>query len=223
MIPTHTANPVRVQATRILEVSLVDYGRGRLLLLEDGRNFVADETMIARYSPVVGDYLVAQEDGYVYLNPKAVFERKYAPVSAESNQGTKQEIQAMVDRFLGWRLPADFGPDCYISFDRDKAEKGGWPVGTNLLTADQARQMFEHCTARPVAADGLAPPHQQRVVEERQELFAKLERLTDFLKTDRCLSLPLEERARLIRQQRAMREYAEVLGERIAGFFGTPA
>lgn len=34
----------------------------------------------ARYMPVPGDYLVQQADGYMYLNPKAVFERKYRPV-----------------------------------------------------------------------------------------------------------------------------------------------
>lgn len=33
--------------------------------------------MMARYTPVVGDYWVVQEDGYIYLNPRDVFERKY--------------------------------------------------------------------------------------------------------------------------------------------------
>lgn len=57
-------------------------------------------------------------------------------------------IKKLVDRFLGWPLPKDFGPDCYISFDRDSAEKNlSRPVGTNLFTADQARQMFEHVLA----------------------------------------------------------------------------
>jgi hypothetical protein len=55
-------------------------------------------------------------------------------------------IDKMVDRFLSWRLPEDFGPDCYVSFDREKAKQGSWPIGTNLLTADQAHQMFEYVT-----------------------------------------------------------------------------
>lgn len=38
-------------------------------------------SMTSRYQPVVGDYLVIQEDGYEYLNPKEVFERKYSPVA----------------------------------------------------------------------------------------------------------------------------------------------
>ena len=74
----------------------------------------------------------------------------------------KTMIDKMVDRFLGWKLPDDFGPDCYISFDRDKAKQNPhcWPVGTNLLTADQARQMFEHALG-----DDLA-----RLIEENNNL-----------------------------------------------------
>lgn len=61
----------------------------------------------------------------------------------------KTMIDTMVDRFLGWRLPEDFGPDGYITFDREKAKQNSnfWPVGTNLLTATQARAMIEHMLA----------------------------------------------------------------------------
>jgi hypothetical protein len=63
----------------------------------------------------------------------------------------------MVSRFLGWKLPKDFYPDCYIAFDREKAEKayaqyGSWPSGTNLLHAGQARAMLEHVLAAPPAS-----------------------------------------------------------------------
>jgi len=55
-------------------------------------------------------------------------------------------INQMVDRFLCWKLPADFAPDCGISFDGRKDDEWNknktWPVGTNLLTAEQAKQMF---------------------------------------------------------------------------------
>ena len=66
----------------------------------------------------------------------------------------KAIIDAMVNAFLGWPLPKDFAPDCYISFDREKAQAapGSWPVGTNLFTADQARQMIEHMVDRRVMA-----------------------------------------------------------------------
>lgn len=65
------------------------------------------------------------------------------------------DLNAAVDRFLGWPLPQDFAPDGGITFDRkvrtaegekDRAEMrpAWWPVGTNLLTADQARAMLAH-------------------------------------------------------------------------------
>lgn len=86
---THTANPVRVSATRILEVTDVTrrepgYGQSSpdlVLRLEDGRNFEANSSMTARFVPLVGDYVVTQEDGYTYLNPKDVFERKYSAIT----------------------------------------------------------------------------------------------------------------------------------------------
>lgn len=62
----------------------------------------------------------------------------------------------MVSRFLDWKLPKDFGPDCYVSFDREQAEtNNGWPVGTNLFTADQVKQMLQHVVAAPEVAKSL--------------------------------------------------------------------
>jgi len=55
--------------------------------LEGGRIVVATPEMTSRMTPVVGDYWVVQSDGYAYLNPKNVFERKYSP-SAMSIQIT---------------------------------------------------------------------------------------------------------------------------------------
>ena len=59
------------------------------------------------------------------------------------------DINAMVDRFLAWKLPQDFHPDSFIIFDRAKHDTWGgcpnsWPTGTNLLTAAQAKAMLEH-------------------------------------------------------------------------------
>ena len=73
-------------------------------------------------------------------------------------------IDKMVGRFLGWKLPDDFGPDAGTTFNPGHITPSSphWPTGTNLLTAAQARQMFEHVTAdKP--AEGLQP-HQQRVI-----------------------------------------------------------
>lgn len=52
------------------------------------------------------------------------------------------DIDELVNRFLGWKLPQDFAPDAGISFDREYGEKWGMPSGTNLFTATQARNMF---------------------------------------------------------------------------------
>jgi hypothetical protein len=56
-------------------------------------------------------------------------------------------VKHLVDRFLGWHLPKDFHPDGGIMFrdvyDNGTAEGGKFePVGTNLFTAEQAKEMF---------------------------------------------------------------------------------
>jgi hypothetical protein len=71
---------------------------------------------------------------------------------------TEDQIKHMVDRFLGWRLPENFNPDCGISFKRDFNEHTARPMkheptGTNLFDATQATAMVRHML------DGLpAPP-----------------------------------------------------------------
>ena len=55
-------------------------------------------------------------------------------------------IDEMVDNFLSWKLPEDFAPDCGITFTPIN-HPNMWPVGTNLLTAAQARAMIEHMIA----------------------------------------------------------------------------
>jgi hypothetical protein len=55
-------------------------------------------------------------------------------------------VQTMVNLFLSWQLPKTFSPDCGISF-KPLGPPNGWPIGTNLLTYDEAKSMFEHCIA----------------------------------------------------------------------------
>lgn len=62
---------------------------------------------------------------------------------------TDEQIKHMAARFLSWKLPEDFNPDGGISFERDYNQNTPWPakhepVGTNLLTFDQAKAMIEH-------------------------------------------------------------------------------
>lgn len=60
---------------------------------------------------------------------------------------TEAQIKHMVDRFLSWKLPDDFQPDNGIHFEPfgnvgTPIEYRREPVGTNLLGAEQAREMI---------------------------------------------------------------------------------
>ncbi len=74
-------------------------------------------------------------------------------VSNSYNAGRSEmreaDIKHMVDRFLGWKLPKDFFPDGGISFkavfnEHTDHPMKAEPVGTNLFTADQAKEMVEY-------------------------------------------------------------------------------
>lgn len=67
---------------------------------------------------------------------------------------TEEQIEHMVSRFLGWRLPENFQPDAGISFNpeynveynaaRGKPPALHQPSGTNLFDATQAEAMVRH-------------------------------------------------------------------------------
>lgn len=69
------------------------------------------------------------------------------------------DIKAAAAHLMGWRLPDDFSPDCYIVFDRVKAKFNNcWPVGTNLLTMSQAEEMLRYAFADQITrASALSP------------------------------------------------------------------
>jgi len=76
----YVANPVEVDAYVITEIEPRGDGSLNLRFDDIGRvAAIADKGMLARYTPVIGDYYVVQSDGYAYLNPKEIFERKYSP------------------------------------------------------------------------------------------------------------------------------------------------
>jgi hypothetical protein len=74
----YIANPVEVDAHRVVRVGTSGLEQDVRLELENGEWVTANTGMTARMFPVVGDYWVIQSDGYIYLNPKEVFERKYS-------------------------------------------------------------------------------------------------------------------------------------------------
>lgn len=61
-------------------------------------------------------------------------------------------------------------------------------------------------------------PHEQRVVDEKQALDEKIEKLTAFTKTDLCMALPFHERTLLHKQLQIMKDYSIVLDQRISLF-----
>jgi hypothetical protein len=98
----------------------------------------------------------------------------------------KNLVDEMVDRFLGWKLPEHFCPDAGISFTPEfnveymaklgKPPMRHEPIGTNLFTADQAREMIEHMLGRlskeyqvmmtnPYALMALADWHDAQIAE----------------------------------------------------------
>lgn len=57
------------------------------------------------------------------------------------------DVSHMVDRFIGWKFPDNFNPDGGIRFT-PPTKWGGWPTGTNMLDAVQAKEMFEYVTKK---------------------------------------------------------------------------
>ena len=79
----YIADPVEVEAFVILGV-LEALNHNISITIEEDlgtiSNISISKEMTSRYYPVTGDYYVIQSDGYAYLNPKNVFERKYSPI-----------------------------------------------------------------------------------------------------------------------------------------------
>ena len=61
-------------------------------------------------------------------------------------------------------------------------------------------------------------PHQERVIAEKAELDAKIDKLTAFLKGDVFSTLSEGEQDRMKRQHAHMEAYSGILSERIVNF-----
>ena len=63
-------------------------------------------------------------------------------------------------------------------------------------------------------------PHQQRVVQEKEELDEKLSKLSAFIDSPNFTITVKDENeiARLVCQEEIMKDYSEILAERIAAF-----
>ena len=145
----------------------------------------------------------------------------------------REACKAMVNRFLGWKLPEDFSPDAGISFkpaEYQAPDNPHWPVGTNLFTADQVLQMFNHCfilddlvpapDETVIAEPGTipAPSWQLHAIEDQDALYAKLLALEKFIAGPNLQKMPLRHAQLLQEQAVEMRKYHLILGKRIALF-----
>lgn len=62
------------------------------------------------------------------------------------------QIKHMIERFLNWKLPKNFRPDCGISFKAEFNENTEYPMkhepsGTNLFDYKQAEEMVRYMIA----------------------------------------------------------------------------
>lgn len=75
-------------------------------------------------------------------------------IRAALTQNTMDDINLMADRFCQWTLPDGFSPDCGISFESigskgTEHEFKRKPVGTNLFSHEQAKEMIRHIINAP--------------------------------------------------------------------------
>lgn len=103
-------------------------------------------------------------------------------------------VKHLVDRFCGWHLPKDFHPDGGIMFMDvydNGTENGGTfePTGTNLFTAEQAKEMFrfllEHEDGTPILTELL---HQELQKAREKEEAIKAERKRILLEVEKIIA-----------------------------------
>lgn len=79
----YAVRPLTVDAFQITHVSDT-YEEGLVdITLDNGEVVTCRPELMSRMKPAVGDYYICTDDGYFYLNPKVVFERKYRLVEGD--------------------------------------------------------------------------------------------------------------------------------------------
>lgn len=85
---------------------------------------------------------VQSTSGTISLSPELLESFAVAILSHLHGEPLPEAVtDDMVGRFLGWPLPENFSPDGGVTF---QAPAVGWPSGTNLLNALQAKEMLRH-------------------------------------------------------------------------------
>lgn len=126
-------------------------------LVEALKNLKAEVSGLVAFEPLVRDAIGNTNYNVLMLS------KNEAVVILSKQQGntemklTDAQIKHMVDRFLGWRLPENFTPDCGISFKASCNENTAYPskhepTGTNLFSATQAEAMVRYMIEGNTAA-----------------------------------------------------------------------
>lgn len=137
-------------------------------------------------------------------------------------EGTKRVHATPMKRgdynaYRGWQVPADVNPaDAGFLVEYVDGGKPNDPRHAGYISWSP-RDVFERSYKElPVST---VPPHQQRVLDEKQELDIRITKLDEFIQRNPLFSnLPEAERARMKRQADVMFELSSILGERIANF-----
>lgn len=126
-----------------IDDKLTAISRAQLLALAGG---MPDAKVVVENASADGaDKLLAEFDSVSLMPPLRV---RIDPLEDYTVRFTESQIDHMVDRFLGWRLPENFNPDGGVKFEREV--NGGprpaawWPQGTNILDATQAKAMVRY-------------------------------------------------------------------------------
>lgn len=127
-----------------------------------------------------------------------------------ANTLPNKPIKQYIGTKIVWAFPESKGP-------LPGGEEGYAVIYKDGYRSWSPKAVFEAAYKERHAVDGLQP-HQQRVVDEKADLDEKRLKLQDFTAKPVFLGLPISERDRLFRQAALMRDYSEVLAERIAEF-----
>lgn len=138
-------------------------------------------------------------------------------------EGTKRVLATPMTRgayneYRGWTVPANEDPaDAGFLVEYQDGGKANDPRHAGYISWSPA-DVFERSYREVPGAD--LPPHQQRVLAEKEQLDDRLGKLTTFIESPKFAEIVRSEheRARLVAQAAAMREYTFILAERIAAF-----
>lgn len=138
-------------------------------------------------------------------------------------EGTKRVLATPMTRgayneYRGWTVPANEDPaDAGVLVEYQDGGKPNDSRHAGYISWSPA-DVFERSYREVPGAD--LPPHQQRVLAEKEQLDGRLGKLTAFISSPRFVEIVRDEdeRGRLVAQEEFMKNYSAILAERIAAF-----